>query len=197
MQIKVNGVTISVENAPVTSQSIPKKYAEVSQEGVFADFDGQTAIRSEEAFPRVNSLLSITGTKMYNSVADIAKDPKVIETCGRVKAYCASKGWEIVKEKDSDQLKTIWTTFIGKDTSDYNRPRAKTETWKVINDVPVCFLEFDEYRTTYDANGYPYQYHVHYICAHVFLKKPGAKRIFSKQIISKVKLKSDNQRTRK
>ena len=197
MQIKVNGVTISVENAPVTSQSTPKKYAEVSQEGVFADFDGQTAIRSEEAFPRVNSLLSITGTKMYNSVADIAKDPKVIETCGRVKAYCASKGWEIVKEKDSDQLKTIWTTFIGKDTSDYNRPRAKTETWKVINDVPVCFLEFDEYRTTYDSNGYPYQYHVHYICAHVFLKKPGAKRIFSKQIISKVKLKSDNQRTRK
>ena len=197
MQIKVNGVTISVENAPVTSQSTPKKYAEVSQEGVFADFDGQTAIKSEEAFPRVNSLLSITGTKMYNSVADIAKDPKVIETCGRVKAYCASKGWEIVKEKDSNQLKTIWTTFIGKDTSDYNRPRAKTETWKVINDVPVCFLEFDEYRTTYDANGYPYQYHVHYICAHVFLKKPGAKRIFSKQIISKVKLKSDNQRTRK
>ena len=197
MQIKVNGVTISVENAPVNPQSTPKIYAEVSQEGVFADFDGQTAIRSEEAFPRVNSLLSITGTKMYNSVADIAKDPKVIETCGRVKDYCASKGWEIVKEKDSNQLKTIWTTFIGKDTSDYNRPRAKTETWKVINDVPVCFLEFDEYRTTYDANGYPYQYHVHYICAHVFLKKPGANRIFSKQIISKVKLKSDNARSRK
>ena len=125
------------------------------------------------------------------------KDPKVIETCGRVKAYCANKGWEIVKEKDSDQLKTIWTTFIGKDTSDYNRPRAKTETWKVINNVPVCFLEYDEYRTTYDGNGNSYQYHVHYICAHVFLKKPGAKRIFSKQIISKVKLKSDNQRTRK
>ena len=197
MQIKVNGVTISVENAPVNTQTTPKLYAEVSQEGVFADFDGQTAIKSEEAFPRVNSLLSITGTKMYNSVADIAKDPKVIETCGRVKDYCASKGWEIIKEKDSNQLKTIWTTFIGKDTSDYNRPRAKTETWKVINDVPVCFLEFDEYRTAYDANGYPYQYHVHYICAHVFLKKPGANRIFSKQIISKVKLKSDNQRSRK
>ena len=90
-----------------------------------------------------------------------------------------------------------WTTFIGKDTSDYNRPRAKTETWKVINGVPLMFLEFDEYRTYYDSNGYPHQYHVHYICAHVYLKKPGAKRIFSKQVISKVKLRSDNARSRK
>ena len=171
---------------------------EVSQEGVFADFeDGGNPSQSVEGFPRVNSLLSIMGTKMYKGVDDIAKDPKVQETCNRIKEYCAAKGWEIVKEQDSDQLKTLWTTFIGKDTSDYNRPRAKTETWKVINGVPLMFLEFDEYRTYYDSNGYPHQYHVHYICAHVYLKKPGAKRIFSKQVISKVKLRSDNERSRK
>lgn len=197
IQRKDNGKSrFNVEVSAKVSKESATVWDEVSQEGVFADFeDGNPSqsVESVERFPRVNSLLSIVGTKMYKGVDDIAKDPKVQETCNRIKEYCAAKGWEIVKEQDSDQLKTLWTTFIGKDTSDYNRPRAKTETWKVINGVPLMFLEFDEYRS--DGNGGTY--HVHYICAHVYLKKPDAKRIFSKQVISKVKLRSDNERSRK
>ena len=189
--IEVSAKVVSKESSPVI-----ERWAEISQESSFADFDGINPTKSEEGFPRVNSLLSITGTKMYKGVDDIVKDPKVIETCGRIKEYCSSKGWEIIKEEDSDIKKTLWTTFIGKDTSDYNRPRAKTETWKTVNGVPLMFLEFDEDRTFYSSDGFPVTYRVHYICAHVYLRKPGAKRIFSKQVISKVKLRSDKSRKR-
>ena len=149
---------------------------------------------SEEGFPRYNSIVSLLGTKMVSGVNAFKTDPKFIDVCAKIKEYCKAKGWEIVDEAGSNDLKTIWTTLIGKDTSDYNRPRAKTETWITCNNVPVCFLEFDEYRTAYDGNGNAYQYHVHYISAHVFLRKPGQNRIFSKCVITKAKMGSDNSR---
>lgn len=195
-------VIAKVEEDPFPAESESRESVDLNSmsaaDKVFAETTRESAdpSRSEEAFPRVNSLISLLGTKMYTSLNAICNEPKVKETCDKIKEYCAKKNWELVKETESGQLKTLWTTFIGKDTSDYNRPKAKTETWKTINGVPVMFLEFDEYRTWYDSNGYQHTSHVHYINAHVFIKKPGAKRIFSKQIITKVKLSADKSRSR-
>lgn len=152
--------------------------------------------RSNEAFPRYNSLITLFGTRMHVGVNSFKTEPKFIEVCKKIKAYCNEHNWELVKEEDSAALKTLWTTFIQKDTSDYKRPRAKTETWITVEGVPVCFLEYDEYRNRRTVDNQVYEKHIHYISAHVFLRKPGQKRIFTKQIITKAKLYPDRARQR-
>ena len=216
-------ITISREGSSPISIDVPEKSVEsrtelidtpelnpeVAREAALADLsvvdrlfaecarESADPARSEEGFPRYNSILSLTGTKMVSGVNHFKTDEKFKDVCKRIKEYCAAKNWEIVKEADSTQLKTLWTTIIGKDTSDYRRPSAKSETWITVEGVPVCFLEFDEYRNQYDANGnYMGQYHVHYISAHVFLKKPGANRIFSKCVITKAKMGTDKGRSK-
>ena len=159
--------------------------------------------KSEEAFPRYNNVFfgpqQWFGTALYNGFNDfITKNQsKLNELATKIKKYCDRKGWDILTESSSGGLGTTFWTWLQKDTSKKRREKAASETWKTINGVDICFLEFDEYVDKRDKDGnYIGQEHVHYIDGHVLLKKSHGNKMFSKKIISNIKLRSEKKRER-